>query len=334
MHAFVISLDTHSGRARMSQLQEHVVSKGVALEHVHAVHGAKLSPEELRHATTTFCETTCTPAMVGCAMSHVKVWNLIVERRMPYAVVLEDDVRLSDNVTQVVDEIVSKYLTYMDVVLLGCFACDATVQKVWAMFGGSQSTPPLVGMDPSSEFVYPVRRFGGTHAYIVTLEGATILLKAIQGHISYHVDFQMSGLGEDLRIFALKNPVAYQDDWDASENATLTAFPYLVNHYARRIHTGGDTATMAYWLNVGMCRLGTWKNHVVLTPWHVLLFLLGVFSSGHVSWMFLALVVVLDLTFGKISSDSIGWASSDTASRLTILLLGRIFMEKKNMLSL
>jgi glycosyl transferase family 25 len=334
MHAFVISLDTSSGRARMKHLKEHADSKGISLEHVRAVHGAVLTPEELGRATTILCETTCTPAMVGCAMSHVKVWNMIVERQMPYAIVLEDDVRLSDNVVQVVEEIITRYISVVDLVLLGCFACDPTMQKVWATLGAASFTnPPLDDATIDPAVMYPVRRFGGTHAYVITLEGARTLLKAIEGQISYHVDFQMSSI-QDLRVYALRNPVAWQDDWDASENANLAAFPHLINQYARRVHVGGDTATLAYWLNVGICRLGTWNYHAVLTPWHALLLLLGALSSGHVSWMFLVMLVVLDLTFGKISLDATNWASSDTTSRVAMLVFGRIIMEKKNLLAL
>jgi len=106
MHIFIINMakDTkrrHSISRQMDKLKlEH--------EFFNAVAGKDLSPVELRRSYnhSKAMRTECrglTPSEIGCALSHIGVYRLILERRLPMALVLEDDTVLSDAINAVLE---------------------------------------------------------------------------------------------------------------------------------------------------------------------------------------------------------------------------------------
>lgn len=84
---------------------------GLQLDHEFfaAVDGRKLSPDELE----VMCDmkkakewqNLFTPGMIGCALSHYKIYRQIIEQNIPYAFVLEDDTKLSVNTPAVLTAI-------------------------------------------------------------------------------------------------------------------------------------------------------------------------------------------------------------------------------------
>jgi glycosyl transferase family 25 len=90
----VINLDRDA--ARWESARGQLAAVGLACERVPAVEGAKLPPEEIarlyspaRNARQFF--RPLTSAEIGCYASHLQCARLIVERGLPAAVILEDD---------------------------------------------------------------------------------------------------------------------------------------------------------------------------------------------------------------------------------------------------
>ena len=78
---------------RLARLEERLGARGLAFERVAAVDARTLSRAEIeRHVEGIGHWGWMTPGEIACFLSHRKCWRLIVERELPYAVVLEDDV--------------------------------------------------------------------------------------------------------------------------------------------------------------------------------------------------------------------------------------------------
>jgi hypothetical protein len=93
---FVINLPRAT--ERRAAVERRMQAIGLAYEIVEAVDGRMLSPAELE----VLCgpKRPFSPGEVGCYLSHMKVYRLIVERGVPVAAVLEDDAHRNPMVTE------------------------------------------------------------------------------------------------------------------------------------------------------------------------------------------------------------------------------------------
>ena len=99
---FVINL-ADAGERRSRILKRLSSCPALGPEIVEAVDGRLLSPEALKTNVADsrvlfrhFREHSLTPGEIGCALSHLRCLGRMVEREDPVALVLEDDVLLSD----------------------------------------------------------------------------------------------------------------------------------------------------------------------------------------------------------------------------------------------
>lgn len=93
---------------RLASADRQLRRLGVAYERVEAVNGRLLTPEERRRAVNSFrwwCAIgrPIVPAEIGCALSHATIYRHMVEEKIPYACVLEDDVVLDDRFREQLD---------------------------------------------------------------------------------------------------------------------------------------------------------------------------------------------------------------------------------------
>lgn len=112
MQVFVINLDKNQDRCRhMTQQLERL---GIAFERLPAVYGQALSRKELRASFSkfrSFCAIgkRLSIGAVGCALSHGKVYQQMIERKIPYALILEDDILIDETIHTQLDK-VSKFI--------------------------------------------------------------------------------------------------------------------------------------------------------------------------------------------------------------------------------
>jgi len=102
MTIFVISLREDSERRAFVSGQ--LGRLGLGFEFVEAVRGKDVyaDPAFYDKAKALRIELrNMTPGEVGCALSHQKVYDLILERGLPYALAMEDDATLSDDLPEV-----------------------------------------------------------------------------------------------------------------------------------------------------------------------------------------------------------------------------------------
>jgi glycosyl transferase, family 25 len=94
---YVINMAKDVGR--MASMSAQLKAQGLAFERVEAVAGRDLSPEEKKHSHSPFWfgllqGRRITDGELGCALSHRKVYQLMLDRSQDCAVIFEDDVEL------------------------------------------------------------------------------------------------------------------------------------------------------------------------------------------------------------------------------------------------
>ena len=100
MDIFYINLDKDI--ERRTSMERQLKSLGLRYQRIPAVYGRELSEEVLLECYSRRKALRCqsrelTFAEIGCAMSHIHVYRKIIEQKLPYALILEDDVLIPEN---------------------------------------------------------------------------------------------------------------------------------------------------------------------------------------------------------------------------------------------
>lgn len=105
MKAFLINLDRDTERLAAADAQLRRL--GIAYERVKAVDGKGLSRAEIRRNVARTRAlwangSMYTPGQIGCWLSHTGIYRRMLAERIPAALVLEDDVTLSEDAPRVI----------------------------------------------------------------------------------------------------------------------------------------------------------------------------------------------------------------------------------------
>ena len=168
MKIFVISLLEDLERRR--SIDGQLGRLQLPYETLPAVRGADLSPEEKRrhYDEKWFVRYQGRPAMpgeLGCALSHLMAYRLVLERALPHALILEDDAWLNPNLPQLLQAIERDYL-----------ATDRSVCLLtWASAGSHRSRSPLW----ASYDVADLKSAMCAHGYVVSNSAARVLVETL-----------------------------------------------------------------------------------------------------------------------------------------------------------
>jgi glycosyl transferase, family 25 len=107
MKIFIINLQASDDRRLF--MKEQLNQLGLEHEFCEAVDGRKLTEKDFE----VMCDMKkvkewpdlFTPGMIGCTLSHYKVYKHMVERAVPYALILEDDTKLSPDIAGVLSNV-------------------------------------------------------------------------------------------------------------------------------------------------------------------------------------------------------------------------------------
>src|SRR4029078_6968605 len=117
---YLINLDKDTQRLKL--VMEECAAVGITPTRIPGINGQDAS--EYTDYISDFHLKVLSPSVVGCGLSHIKVWQKIVENNESCALVLEDDVKFVENFKEKFAEIFREipedfYITYLGC-LVGC----------------------------------------------------------------------------------------------------------------------------------------------------------------------------------------------------------------------
>lgn len=162
---FVINLEKDV--ERRVQISHQLDDLGIPHTIFAAVHGASLTAEEMDshydRKRAVALSHDMTRSEIGCALSHIYIYRKMVAEGIQYALVLEDDARLSDDLPHVISCLQDEYASAKPtVIILG------HVRKY-------QNRSALI-LDEKYRVAEIYGTPVGAHGYFITLAGAKKLL--------------------------------------------------------------------------------------------------------------------------------------------------------------
>lgn len=170
---FVISLK-HSNRREI--IKSRLNELGLKFEFFDAVYGKDLTKEELEQIDFDFypknygARKALTLGEIGCALSHIKLYEYIVERNIQEAIILEDDAIVSLYFKAILVDVLKKVPNRREIIFF-----DHGKAKIFPFMRGLVERYRLARyLKPSKKSKRSIIR---TTAYLITLNGAKKLLK-------------------------------------------------------------------------------------------------------------------------------------------------------------
>ena len=78
---------------------------GLDYQFIDAVVGTALTPKDLEEFVYQFPESGLTQGEIGCALSHQRIYQTMIDNNLPYALILEDDAICQTTLPDLLDDI-------------------------------------------------------------------------------------------------------------------------------------------------------------------------------------------------------------------------------------
>jgi len=103
MKVFAINLPQR--KDRKTHITNECAQHGIDVEIIEAVNGKNLSEEELQTQVYDWPACYLTQGEIGCALSHLAVYQRMIDEQHPVALVLEDDAVFDESINEVLQAI-------------------------------------------------------------------------------------------------------------------------------------------------------------------------------------------------------------------------------------
>lgn len=256
---YVLNLkrDAHRKETVTKEMKYHDLQDVV--EFIEAVDGLRLRKKDVEGKLSRTMQWVGHPSVQGCALSHLSIWQRMVDNQIPAAMIMEDDVVLERFFKTKVQKAIEELPCHADVLYVGALMTNDQEALPWYIdmfrsilqIGRSRQLCHL-----SASTIYQPQLALGTHCYYLTLKGAKKLLTHLKGNIYCHIDYMMMTVPH-LQFYACHPLLANQKvNLESSSIAKGSHFPFCINHIMDDIpHFSG--ASMGYLLTTPLAQMSS-----------------------------------------------------------------------------
>jgi len=235
-----------------------------------------LSDIEKNKYITKLCSLFCSNSIIGCGISHIKIYEEIIKHKYNNTLILEDDIYFKDNFHNVLNEALLELPHDYDILYLGSFGLSNI--KPYYDYNNIFKIFNLLKNRNIKEYkTIHVPEFAlGNHGYIISYEGCKKILNIIK-KLNYHIDFTIAYNNDKLNIYSVKEKIVFQKNED-SNNAELIGFPKIFNYYLNNIYDQNNIP-YSYVFNVTLFKL----YHININIWIILFFIFGLTNNKYIN---------------------------------------------------
>jgi GR25 family glycosyltransferase involved in LPS biosynthesis len=288
-HVYVINRDIDV--KRMSDTQNILVNNNIKFKRIKAVTIDKIEDSHL------------TNEIIGCALSHMKIWKKIVDDDLDNAVIFEDDMFLIDDWKNVLNKGLKELPDDWDIFTLGNFGIknkndiyDSPFNFIFYCiikcldigcnksdsfnddknkYNFNKDKYNIDNKDNLKNIVKPYF-FTGLYGYAISKKGAKKLINIIKSihDIKFHIDVMISMLHKELNIYSLNKDIVYQ----RLEQSTINTNSVINNnrfklHFEILNKIDSKNIKYDYYMNVPIYKLNIAEYEFILNGWCILVFI-------------------------------------------------------------
>lgn len=198
---FVINLPQSINR--YDYMSDILEAKGLKYSFIEAVNGRAMSDDDVAEV----CDQIKAKKVfgrelllgeIGCALSHKKIYQKIVDENIPYAVILEDDAIVKSDFKRVVSLVIEKNISY-DVVLLGHnrgFKNEEVIDSVDSLWWRYL-------LNKNYRLGMLVKGGLGTYGYMISQKGAKRILEFLECNSLYLPIDKITANTDIVKVYGL-----------------------------------------------------------------------------------------------------------------------------------
>ena len=222
MNLPIILINLSESKARLERSQQELGRAGLTFERLEAVDGRKMSKDELDKITqwdkTAFFKPL-SAGEVGCYLSHIAAAEKIVRENWPYALVFEDDFRLTPQFGEIISAVLKEAPQGFHIIKLQ---------------GNVRGGEVFVHLNSEHKIMRHRCISSQTVAQLWSLEGAQVFLN-IARPLRRPVDVQIKHWWEGpLNIFQVFPPVVLDGDAQGKTSTIGARKPKGILNWLRR----------------------------------------------------------------------------------------------------
>jgi len=228
---------------------------------------------------------------IASGKAHKSIWEKIVNQKIENVLILEDDVKFTNNIESVLPQAFSELPKDWDIFFLGSFtSCDnhAIVEPNEYLHSSTKKY---------SEHLNQGKIYYGVEAYALSYKGAQKLLDQLK-KISYYIDYQITYDTNNINMFYSNPIVAYQyteSDYETSKIKT----PFLLNNLVKNIRINNkcynDKRTINWIFTIPIIRL--YFNILTFNVWCFILFCIVLLLPYKSIYITLLIYLFLDFIY-------------------------------------
>lgn len=232
--------------------------------------------EEKNKYLTNFCKIFCTDGIIGCGLSHIKIYEEIIKNKYKNTLILEDDIYFEDDFYNVLNDALNELPKDYDILYLGSFGLS-DIQSYYD-YNNIFKIFNLLKNKEKKEYktIYIPEYALGTYGYIISNNGCEKLLNIIK-KLNYHIDFTIAYNNNKLKIYGTKKKIIYQKNED-SNNSELLGFPKIINYYLNNIYDQ-NRIPYSYIFNVSLIKI----LNININLWVIIFLILGLLNNKYVN---------------------------------------------------
>jgi len=276
MNIYVINMDKDT--QRLNKITQSAEKYDINFTRVS---GVVINDEIIKTSpfVSDFMKKYGTKGIIGSFLAHKKVWEIIVNDKIDYAVILEDDIEFTpqfkSTLEQIKDDINNSKLDFDILLLSSLVGCKSPknynfVDMICRKFLRNTKYQYINDMYHIPEF------FAGVQSYVVTYESAKKLLAELSV-VNYYVDLALT-YSKNIKKISLNKPIIKlsDDNCEISNNATS---PYLLDKILKKINI--YNINLSWILNISICQIPVPLNKtpIVISPRFILKYLFILFFT-------------------------------------------------------
>lgn len=283
-HIFVINLKNRTDRWKI--IQNDFKNTNFKLQRWDATYGKNLSEKEIINTTSNFCNNFCSYGMIGCWLSHYKLWKYIVKNNLNNVLILEDDAKPTKNFMVKLNKIMAIIPKNYDLVYWGCTgSCDDIFDVTIDLILNRKNKNAIINGKKIDELMIPSMPLG-THAYLISNSGARKLLsydelKKVRYHIDQGLSMYVYNNDKDFNMYAVRDPLIMQSSTnDISSSDLLVNEHPILNYFLSKIRVSGNYS-LDYVMSVQILHIRKFNINVTSFTifFSLISFLIGMFGS-------------------------------------------------------